>query len=144
MLSATLRFLDTTPLGRLIARFTQDMRDVDITLAVSTRTLMIQSATLLAQLSTIVLFTPFYVIPGLALAAATYILGRIYMAAQLSVKRFASLVLFIRYEQVLKSSKEKEAMHARLYSATLRLPYTGLLVSAPMGRSMRLRRSLWR
>lgn len=33
VLSAPLRWLDSTPIGRVIARFTQDMRYVDVDLA---------------------------------------------------------------------------------------------------------------
>ena len=44
-------------------------------------------ATVCLKLFTIVYFTPIYALPGLALGLVAYVLGRIYMAAQLSVKR---------------------------------------------------------
>lgn len=92
VLGAPLRFLDITPIGRLIARFTQDIRAVDVSLAGSTRTLFVMTSALTIQLATIVLFTPIYIIPGVALALATYLLGIVYIAAQLSVKRFVPYI----------------------------------------------------
>lgn len=87
VLHTTLRVLDTTPLGRLISRFTQDIRAVDIDLAGSTYLLTGNTASLLLKLGAIVSFTPAYVVPGIVLAVIAYSVGRVYMAAQLSVKR---------------------------------------------------------
>ena len=63
------------------------MQAVDVTLAQHTQVLTGMTSSLILKLVTIVYFTPVYVLPGLFLAAIAYTLGRIYMAAQLSVKR---------------------------------------------------------
>lgn len=87
VLSSTLRWLDVTPLGRMVSRFTQDIRAVDVTLSQHVEVLVSITSSLLLQLATVVSFTPIYVFPGIALAMVAYVVGRIYMAAQLSTKR---------------------------------------------------------
>lgn len=87
VISSTYRFLDQTPLGRIISRFTQDIRAVDATLASQTLILTMMTSALVLKLCSIVWFTPIYLIPGLLLAGTAYMIGRVYMAAQLSIKR---------------------------------------------------------
>ena len=88
VLSTTLRFLDKTPIGRIIARFTKDIRAVDGNLATNLQDLFEMTAALIMKLIAIVYFTPLFLWPGLAFAVIGYILGTIYIAAQLSVKRY--------------------------------------------------------
>ncbi|KAF8309909.1 P-loop containing nucleoside triphosphate hydrolase protein [Clavulina sp. PMI_390] len=87
ILSSTMRFLDITPTGRIVSRFTQDIQTVDRQLSSHVLVLTAMTSAILLKLSTIVYFTPSYLIPGIVLAAVAFIIGRIYMAAQLSVKR---------------------------------------------------------
>lgn len=87
VLTTTLRWLDKTPTGRMISRFTQDIRAVDVSLSNHAQELSRMTSALILKLSAIVWFTPVYVIPGFALAAVAYAIGRLYMAAQLATKR---------------------------------------------------------
>lgn len=87
VLSTTLRFLDKTPVGRIVARFTRDVRAVDGPLADNLEYVTSMTASLALKLLAIVYFTPVFLWPGLAFGIASYILGRIYIAAQLAVKR---------------------------------------------------------
>ncbi|KAF8309911.1 hypothetical protein DL93DRAFT_2230628 [Clavulina sp. PMI_390] len=87
ILSSTLRFLDTTPTGRIVSRFTQDTQTVDRQMSNHVQVLTSLTSGIILKLATIVFFTPIYLAPGLFLAILAFIVGRIYMAAQLSVKR---------------------------------------------------------
>lgn len=88
VLSTTLRFLDKTPVGRIVARFTRDIRAVDGPLADNLEAVCFMTAALILKLLAIVYFTPVFLFPGLAFGGISYILGRIYIAAQLSIKRY--------------------------------------------------------
>lgn len=88
-MTTTLRFLDKTPLGRIISRFSQDIREVDVVMSGNLSNLMTSSTVLIVKLITIVYFTPVYIVPEVALAGAAYGIGRYYVASQMAVKRFA-------------------------------------------------------
>ena len=91
VMSTTLRFFDTTPMGRITARFTKDIRVVDGTVSNELQMMLSYSAFLLVRLGAIVYFSPVFVWPGLAFGVAGYILGNFYIAAQLSVKRYVPI-----------------------------------------------------
>ena len=80
-------------MGRIISRFTKDIREVDGIVSLALQQMCSLSAILLVRLAAIVYFTPVFVWPGLVFGVVGYILGNFYMAAQLSVKRW---VLFER------------------------------------------------
>lgn len=87
VLTTTLRFLDKTPIGRIVARFTRDVRAVDGPLADTLEGQCEMTAALLLKLLAIVYFTPVFLWPGLVFALVSYTMGMVYIAAQLSVKR---------------------------------------------------------
>ncbi|KAF8309572.1 P-loop containing nucleoside triphosphate hydrolase protein [Clavulina sp. PMI_390] len=87
ILGTTLRFLDTTPVGRIVSRFTQDIQTVDTTLSAHVRNISALTSAIILKLGTVVFFSPIYIFPGMALAGVAFIIGRVYMKAQLSVKR---------------------------------------------------------
>ncbi|KDR83054.1 hypothetical protein GALMADRAFT_238844 [Galerina marginata CBS 339.88] len=87
VLSGTLRWLDETPTARIIARCTQDIRVVDGPIAEEFLALTYMSIGMVTNLFVIIIFTPIFLFPGLAVAALGFYLGNIYLKAQLSVKR---------------------------------------------------------
>ncbi|KAK0480781.1 hypothetical protein IW261DRAFT_1685339 [Armillaria novae-zelandiae] len=87
ILGTTLRWLDTTPASRIIARCTLDIRTVDSMLPTSLFFLTSISMSMLFKLSAVVVFTPVFLVPGLIMGIAGAYLGQIYMKAQLPVKR---------------------------------------------------------
>ncbi|KAI0068112.1 P-loop containing nucleoside triphosphate hydrolase protein [Artomyces pyxidatus] len=87
VLGTTLRWLDTTPTSRVIARCTQDVRALDGPIASSFAWVVELALTMGIKLLSIVLFTPAFLIPGLIVALVGGWCGRIYMKAQLAVKR---------------------------------------------------------
>ncbi|KAH9480738.1 ATP-binding cassette transporter abc4 [Psilocybe cubensis] len=87
VLSSTLRWLDETPTGRIIARCTQDIRAVDGVVPQSFADLTELAISMVTKIGVIVIFTPLFLAPGLGVAALGLYLGNMYLKAQLSVKR---------------------------------------------------------
>ncbi|KAJ1309716.1 hypothetical protein OPQ81_006481 [Rhizoctonia solani] len=87
VLGAPLRWLDSTPIGRVIARFTQDIRSVDGALPDGLNNLVDITIGLLSRFIAVIVFSPIFTIPGAAVFIIGIWIGQIYIAAQLSVKR---------------------------------------------------------
>ncbi|KAF8956542.1 P-loop containing nucleoside triphosphate hydrolase protein, partial [Flammula alnicola] len=85
--STTLRWLDETPTARIIARCTQDIRSVDGPIPQTFNEAVQESLTVFTKLCAIVLFTPIFVLPGIAVAILGVFMGNLYLKSQLSVKR---------------------------------------------------------
>lgn len=71
------------------------MRAVDGPLADDLEAVCEITASALLKLAAIVYFTPIFLWPGLAFGIVSYILGTIYIAAQLSIKRSVSFTSFV-------------------------------------------------
>ncbi|KZV63837.1 P-loop containing nucleoside triphosphate hydrolase protein [Peniophora sp. CONT] len=87
ILGTTLRWLDQTPVSRVIARCTKDIKSVDGQFALVSRAFVSVTMALIAQLLSIALVTPAVVLPGVAVFLIGSWLGHLYMQAQLPVKR---------------------------------------------------------
>ncbi|KAF8963033.1 multidrug resistance-associated ABC transporter [Flammula alnicola] len=87
VLGSTLRWLDETPTARMITRCTQDIRAVDGPIPQAFADLTEVSMTLITKIGVIIIFTPPFFAPGLAVAGLGFYLGNLYLKAQLSVKR---------------------------------------------------------
>ncbi|KAF8963030.1 multidrug resistance-associated ABC transporter [Flammula alnicola] len=87
VLGSTLRWLDETPTARIISRFTQDVGKVDGPIAEGFLSLSTIGMTVITNIGVILIFTPIFLFPGLAVAALGLYLGNIYLKAQLSAQR---------------------------------------------------------
>ncbi|KAF9009619.1 multidrug resistance-associated ABC transporter [Cyathus striatus] len=87
ILGSTLRWLDETPVARIITRCTQDMGSVDEPLGEAWSAVVELVVSAMVKLGGVVIFTPIFLLPGLAIAVVGYWTARIYLKAQLSVKR---------------------------------------------------------
>ncbi|KAG2070718.1 hypothetical protein BDR04DRAFT_1053972 [Suillus decipiens] len=87
VLGTTLRWLDTTPTSRVITRCTQDIRAIDGPFAQGIGWVVELSLTMIVKLGAVVAMTPVFLGPGLFIGLLGGWIGRIYMKAQLSVKR---------------------------------------------------------
>ncbi|KAI0045217.1 P-loop containing nucleoside triphosphate hydrolase protein [Auriscalpium vulgare] len=87
VLGTTLRWLDTTPTSRVIARCTQDIRALDGPVADALCGVVEISVAMMIKLGAVVLLTPVFLIPGVLVFALGGWCGQIYMRAQIAVKR---------------------------------------------------------
>jgi len=81
------RWLDETPTGRIITRSTQDIQAVDGPIPQIFVVLLDLLSGMVTKLGAIVLFTPLFLIPGVGVAIFGFFLAKMYLKAQLSVKR---------------------------------------------------------
>lgn len=87
VLGTTLRWLDITPVSRVITRCTKDIRAVDGPIANGLWWLSEMTVTMTIKCLAVVLFTPAFFLPAVMTAAIGGWIGQIYIAAQLNVKR---------------------------------------------------------
>ena len=81
------RWLDETPTGRIISRFTQDIRAVDSVIPQAISALTDIGIAMVTKIVVIVIFTPIFLFPAITFSMAGFWLGNLYLRAQLSVKR---------------------------------------------------------
>ena len=82
-----LRWLDETPISRVITRLTQDIQSVDTNLVIYGDGIVSLVIVVTVSLTSAVLFVPIFALPGLFVAALGIYVGSKYLKAQLSVKR---------------------------------------------------------
>ncbi|KAF8507383.1 P-loop containing nucleoside triphosphate hydrolase protein [Hysterangium stoloniferum] len=87
ILGTTLRWLDTVPTARIIARCTQDIRAVDGAIPLYFSSLVNISQTMLVSFVAVVIFVPAFILPGVLVAIVGVVCGQMYIRAQLPVKR---------------------------------------------------------
>ncbi|KAI9453050.1 P-loop containing nucleoside triphosphate hydrolase protein [Lactarius psammicola] len=87
VLGTTSRWLDTTPASRVITRVTPDIRALDGPISNTFSWFIEISATMLLKFLAMVYLTPVFSIPGIAIAVLGVWLGRVYMKAQIAIKR---------------------------------------------------------
>ncbi|KAH7927390.1 P-loop containing nucleoside triphosphate hydrolase protein [Leucogyrophana mollusca] len=87
ILGTTLRWLDTTPTSRVITRCTQDIRAIDGPFCQTLGLVSELTLTMIIKVGAIVLITPPFLLPGVIVGVVGGFIGRVYMKAQLSVKR---------------------------------------------------------
>ncbi|KAH9939279.1 uncharacterized protein BXZ73DRAFT_99483 [Epithele typhae] len=84
---ATLRWLDRTPISRVLARCTQDISSIDSAFPSLLITVLQITTSMLTKFIAVVYFSPIFIIPGIAISAVGGWCGQLYIHAQLSVKR---------------------------------------------------------
>ncbi|KIP05212.1 hypothetical protein PHLGIDRAFT_534838 [Phlebiopsis gigantea 11061_1 CR5-6] len=87
LLGSTFRWLDVTPMSRIITRCTQDIQAVDDSIPSQLYSLISTTINLVVALAAVVLYTPVFLLPAVIVAVAGGLLGHLYIKAQLSIKR---------------------------------------------------------
>lgn len=86
--SATFRWLDITPVGRIVARCTQDISSIDSWFEEFLYMTIRVTLKLAVLLTSAVIMTGWYaLIPGMLLAVLGGFLGQVYLKCQLNVRR---------------------------------------------------------
>ncbi|KAJ3879958.1 P-loop containing nucleoside triphosphate hydrolase protein [Lentinula edodes] len=91
VLAATFRWLDETPVSRIITRSTQDIGSVDFALPMIASRVCDITISLLFKIGAVVIFTPTFLLPSIVLVALGTWIGSLYLRAQSSVKREMSI-----------------------------------------------------
>ncbi|KAF8307151.1 hypothetical protein DL93DRAFT_2159641 [Clavulina sp. PMI_390] len=91
ILGTTLRFLDCTPVGRILQRFTQDIRAIDQAFPTQLNIVLQLTMLLMQKMAAIIIFTPIFVFPGVGLGIIGGVIAQVYIKSQLPVKREMSL-----------------------------------------------------
>ncbi|KAJ4468972.1 P-loop containing nucleoside triphosphate hydrolase protein [Lentinula lateritia] len=84
VLAATFRWLDETPVSRIITRSTQDIGSVDFALPLIASRVCDISISLLFKIGAVVIFTPTFLLPSVVLVALGTWVGSLYLRAQSS------------------------------------------------------------
>ncbi|EMD41580.1 hypothetical protein CERSUDRAFT_110129 [Gelatoporia subvermispora B] len=87
VLGTTLRWLDKTPVSRIIARCTQDVDTIDSKVQNFMFWIIDQTLDMSIRFFAVIAFSPIFSIPGAIIAVIGGACGQVYMKAQLCVKR---------------------------------------------------------
>lgn len=88
ILSTTFRFLDKTPTGRIIQRFTKDMGSVESSLSRNIYDIVQQTTDIVQRLIVVIWFVPAFLLPSLVFVIVGVVIGQVYIKAQLPIKRY--------------------------------------------------------
>ncbi|KAJ3057372.1 hypothetical protein HK097_008467 [Rhizophlyctis rosea] len=100
VLSAPVRFFDTTPLGRIINRFSKDMDGLDNTISESFRMFTITLATSISTFVLIIYATPWFAIVLVPVLIIYYFVQKVYRNVSRELKRIDSLTRSPLYAHV--------------------------------------------
>ncbi|ORY22510.1 hypothetical protein BCR39DRAFT_551500 [Naematelia encephala] len=84
---AYMRFLDETPIGRIISRFTKDMKSIDGPFTEVFMDVAEMTLNMIIKFIVVVSLVPMFSIPSICIGALGGVLGELYIHGQLSVKR---------------------------------------------------------
>ncbi|KIY66891.1 P-loop containing nucleoside triphosphate hydrolase protein, partial [Cylindrobasidium torrendii FP15055 ss-10] len=87
ILAATWRWLDITPVSRIITRCSQDIRVVDEAIGSVVRRLTNITLNMLVKAAAVIALSPAFLVPSLVVAAFGVWVGNIFLSASLPVKR---------------------------------------------------------
>ncbi|KAJ1725528.1 Transporter of the ATP-binding cassette (ABC) [Coemansia erecta] len=99
VLRAPVRFFDTTPVGRLINRFSKDMETIDHSLNSSLAIFLTELIASFAILIVIAVITPAFTIGAVIVAAIYWVIGVLYLSTSREIKRFESVTKSPIYTQ---------------------------------------------
>ncbi|KAI9266436.1 P-loop containing nucleoside triphosphate hydrolase protein [Phascolomyces articulosus] len=107
VLRAKVRFFDTTPMGRIINRFSTDLETIDQALAPSMSSLLyacMAASCVVILISTII---PIFLIPGSIIAVLFWVIGSYYLKSSREMKRLNSVSrspIYIHFQESASSS----------------------------------------
>ncbi|KAF9584468.1 hypothetical protein BGW38_006357 [Lunasporangiospora selenospora] len=124
ILNAPVRFFDTTPLGRIMNRFTKDVETIDQEVAPIASNLMFDFLGTLTVVMVITYVTPQFLIPAFVISIMFVIMATLYLRSSRELKRIESITkspIFSHFGESLSGvatirayGQEKRFMHENL------------------------------
>ncbi|KAJ1566048.1 hypothetical protein HK405_011046, partial [Cladochytrium tenue] len=114
MLWAPMRFFDSTPLGRIINRFSKDMASVDVEVPISAGNTIYQAVSLVVVFGTVASVIPVLVLAMIPLGYLYAQMGLYYIRTSRSLKRIDSVVrspIFAHFSETLNGVTVIRAFH---------------------------------
>ncbi|KAJ7459763.1 P-loop containing nucleoside triphosphate hydrolase protein [Mycena latifolia] len=87
VVGTSFRWLDSTPMSRVITRATQDIGIIDNNFSRGLTTVIEMSIFMFTKFTTIIILSPAFIFPGGIIALFSILIGRLYMIAQLPIQR---------------------------------------------------------
>jgi ABC-type multidrug transport system fused ATPase/permease subunit len=104
VLRSTVRFFDTTPLGRIINRFSKDIETIDGSLSSSLSTIMFYVGNLIFAVVVVAAIVPWFLVPAALISYLYYRYTLLYLRAGRSVRRLEATLrspIFSGFSEVL-------------------------------------------
>ncbi|KAI0981127.1 hypothetical protein GJ496_010450 [Pomphorhynchus laevis] len=111
-LRATMMFFDTTPIGRIINRFSKDIDIVDYSLPASLRSAISTFITILSTLVIITIANPIFLAIAFPIAILFYFLQRFYIRASRQLRRIESVTRSPIYSHFSESIQGLQCIRA--------------------------------
>ncbi|KAG8874159.1 hypothetical protein FRB97_006107 [Tulasnella sp. 331] len=90
ILGTPLRWIDSTPMGRVISRCTSDMQAIDGLLPSMVFQVSDVTISMFLKFASVVFYNPVSIIPGILAGTLSGMIGSLYLSAQLPIKRVMS------------------------------------------------------
>ncbi|XP_076338372.1 multidrug-Resistance like Protein 1 isoform X1 [Tachypleus tridentatus] len=116
ILRSPMQFFDTTPIGRIVNRFSKDIDTLDITIPMNLRSFLACFLQVLATLFVISLETPIFLVVILPMAVVYYLVQKFYIATSRQLKRLESITrspIFSHFSETLAGVSTIRAYNAQ-------------------------------
>ncbi|RUS21137.1 P-loop containing nucleoside triphosphate hydrolase protein [Endogone sp. FLAS-F59071] len=90
VMRAPIRFFDTTPLGRIMARFTKDFETIDTSMATGWGNFFNIILKMITTIVVISLVTPLFLVAALVIGSIFVVIGKLYLTCSRELKRLDS------------------------------------------------------
>lgn len=104
ILHAPMSFFDTTPLGRIVNRFSTDMDKLDFNIPMYTRFWFFQMTVMLSTLTLISYSTPIFLVVVVPIGIIYFIIQRVYITTLRQLKRIDSIrrsPIYVNFDETL-------------------------------------------
>ncbi|KAI9317309.1 P-loop containing nucleoside triphosphate hydrolase protein [Dichotomocladium elegans] len=116
ILNGKARFFDTTPVGRIINRFSGDLRTIDSNISMGLSNILYMSARLICIVLLVSISLPVFIIPGIIIALLNWRVARFYLASSRELKRLFSVSrspIYALFHETLEGSTTIRAFGAQ-------------------------------
>ena len=88
---APISWFDVTPVGRIVNRFAKDISSLDMRLLMWLQYVIDSALQIIFRIGAVTSVMPVFVVPAVVVAAVGYVLGEVYVRANIAVKRCQSI-----------------------------------------------------